>query len=263
MKPSPFPGMDPFLEDPAEWSGVHLDLIGSIRSQLAAEVIPDYRVKIEQRVYIIRSDEDNGRRAIAPDVFVVERPGPSTVMMSTAGVITPATMIEPAIDLEIRDRFIEIRDRHNQEVVTVIELLSPINKTAGELGREAFRKKREQVLSSQTHWVEIDLLRAGERPTEVAGESDYYALLKRVGEYRYAVWYFDLRDPMPTIAIPLRPPDEDVALDLQSAFEDAYIRGFYGESIDYDPEAAPPPRLRAADAAWVESRLAAWRTAEQ
>jgi len=243
--------MDPFLEDPAEWSGVHLDLIGSICNQLAANVIPDYRVKIEQRVYIIK-----------PDVYIVERPAPSAVASSPAGVITPATIIEPVIDLEVRDRFIEIRDRRNQEVVTVIELLSPINKTAGELGREAFRRKREQVIGSRTHWVEIDLLRAGERPADVAGKSDYYALLKRVGEYRYAVWYFNLRERMPTIAIPLRPPDEDVALDLQSAFEDAYIRGFYGESIDYDSEMTPRLRLNAADAAWVESRLAAWRTAE-
>jgi hypothetical protein len=100
--------------------------------------------------------------------------------------------------------------------VSVIELLSPINKVPNALGYDAFRKKREQLLRSGTHWIEIDLLRTGERLPEVAGESDYHALLKRVGEYRYAVWYFNLRDRMPTIAIALRPTDEDVPLDLQT-----------------------------------------------
>jgi hypothetical protein len=263
MKRSPFPGMDPFLEDPAEWSGVHADLITSIRTQLAAEVIPNYRVKIEQRVYLVQPGEESKRRAIVPDVYIVERPTSEGAALSVAGGIAPATMIEPLFDLEIRERYIEIRDNRNQEIVTIIELLSPANKSAVGPGYEAFRQKRKQVLASQTHWIEIDLLHAGERLPAVAGESDYYALLKRVGEYRYAVWYFDLRDRMPTIAVPLRPPDEDVALDLQAAFEDAYARGYYGESIDYDPERVPLPRLRAADAAWIKARIEAWKTTEE
>jgi hypothetical protein len=262
VKGSPFPGMDPFLENPVEWSGVHTRLITFISDHLATAVLPDYHVKIEQRVYIVRPDEGNGRRTIVPDIFVVERPAASSVALSTPGVIAPATMIEPVIDLEIRDRYIEIRDSRNEEVVSVIELLSPINKVPNALGYNAFRKKREQVLRSRTHWIEIDLLRAGERLQEVAGESDYHALLKRVGEYRYAVWYFNLRDRMPTIAIPLRPPDEDVPLDLQTVFEEMYARGRYGETIDYNPEAVPPPRLRAADAVWVNERIAAWKAPE-
>ncbi|MBI4789257.1 MAG: DUF4058 family protein [Chloroflexi bacterium] len=132
------------------------------------------------------------------------------------------------------------------------------NKTSGSPGREAFERKRKAVTTSKTHWIEIDLLRAGERPPELAGKSDYNALLKRGGAPGpLEVWYFDLRDRMPTIAVPLRPPFDDVPLDLQGAFDTVYARGHYAESVDYS--GAPPlPRLRPADAVWAEQRIREW-----
>ncbi|MFQ5859608.1 MAG: DUF4058 family protein [Anaerolineae bacterium] len=257
--PSPFPGMDPFLEDPIEWGGVHTRLINSISDDLADFISPHFFVKIEERVYIITPD-DPDRRPIVPDVYAVtgqraEQP------VAMAGVITAPTLIEPLYDVEIRDRYIEILDARNREVVTTIEVLSPYNKAPGTQGREAFLRKRKTVMTSKVHWIEIDLLRAGERPPEVAGNSDYYALLKRGGVAGpFEVWYFDLRDRLPTIAIPLRPPFEDVPLDVQSAFDNVYARGHYAESTDYSGN-PPLPHLRPADVAWVEERVRQWSAA--
>lgn len=255
---SPFPGMDPFLEDPVEWSSVHARLIVSLSDLLAEAVSPDFVVKIEQRVYLTAPDDVESRQQIIPDVYLVKEPQPA-IVAATAGTIVPATVIEPSYDLELRDRYIEIRDSRNREVVTTIELLSPFNKATGAIGYEAFQSKRRQVFNSKTHWIEIDLLRAGERPREVAGKSDYYTLLKRAGEYRFEVWYFDLRDQMPTIAVPLRPPFEDVPLDLQAAFHDTYRRAHYAQSIDYSGN-MPLPLLRAADVVWVQAQVKAWRS---
>ena len=258
---SPFPGMDPFLEEPTRWGGVHSRLINSISDYLADVVSPDFFVEIEERVYII-TPGDLDRRPIVPDVYVVtgqRREQPATA----AGAITAPTLIEPLYDVEIRDRYIEIRDTRNREIVTTIEVLSPFNKAPGTQGREAFTRKRKTLMASQVHWIEIDLLRAGERPPEVAGNSDYYALLKRGGTADpFEVWYFDLRDRLPTLAVPLRPPFEDVPLDLQAAFDDMYARGHYGESTDYS-DRLPLPRLRAADVVWVEGRVQQWTAARR
>lgn len=257
--PSPFPGMDPFLEDPIEWGGVHSRLINSISDYLADIVSPHFFVKIEERVYIITPD-DPDKRPIVPDVYAVtgQRVEQPTVM---TGVITAPTLVEPLYDVEIRDRYIEIVDARNREVVTTIEVVSPFNKAPGTQGREAFLRKRKTVMASKVHWIEIDLLRAGERPPEVAGKSDYYALLKRGGAPGpFEVWYFDLRDRMPTIAVPLRPPFEDVPLDLQPVFDDVYARGHYAESTDYSGD-PPPPRLQPADAAWAKEQVQQWLSA--
>lgn len=259
--PSPFPGMDPYLEDTTEWGGVHSRFINSISDYLADIISPHFFVKIEERVYITVLDNPD-KRPIVPDVYVVTGQR-GEQLATTAGAITTPTLIEPLYDLEIRDRYIEIRDTRNREVVTTIELLSPFNKTPGTQGREAFLRKRKQVMASQTHWIEIDLLRAGERPPEVAGKSDYYALLKRGGRQGpLEVWYFDLRDKLPTIAVPLRPPFEDVPLNLQAIFEDVYTRAHYAESVDYSGN-PPLPHLRPADAVWVKARVQEWLAARR
>jgi hypothetical protein len=169
---------------------------------------------------------------------------------------SPFPGMDPFYETEIRDRYIEIRDRRSREVITTLELLSPFNKVPGHQGYGAFRQKRRQVMASPANWLEIDLLRAGERPPEVAGKSDYYALLKRGDQPGpYEVWYFDLRDPLPTIAVPLLPPFADVALDLQVAFTAVYRRAHYGDSLDYS-QPVSPPSLRPADLAWLNGRLA-------
>lgn len=257
MKQSPFPGMDPFLEDTAEWGGVHARLINSISDQLISLIPSNFSVKIDQRLYLIDGSDDS--QQIVPDVYITRNPSPVLVQATKPGMITPAALVETLNEVEIQDRYLEIRDKHNRQVITTIEVLSPFNKTLGTPGRTAFMEKRRAVTHSDTHWVEIDLLRAGERPEVLAGKSDYYALLKRGGILGpFEVWYFDLRDRMPTIAIPLRTPHADLPLDLQAALDDVYRRGRYVNDIDYTAS-VPPPRLRPADKNWVNAQIAAWQ----
>lgn len=254
---APFPGMDPFLEDPTEWGGVHTRLMNSISDQIAALVQPNFSVKIEQHVYLMTPDEARTQQ-IVPDVYLVETLPQAAWPGAAVGITTP-TVVEPIYELEVTERWIEIRDKRDRQVVTTIEVLSPFNKAKNTAGRTAFLRKRNNVMNTRTHWVEIDLLRAGERPVEVAEKSDYYALLKRSGVLgAYEVWYFDLRDRMPTIAIPLRAPFADVPLDLQTAFADTYKRGGYATDIDYTGD-VPAPTLRPPVAAWVRTQITAWR----
>ena len=252
---SPFPGMDPFLEDPTEWQSVHTRLITAVGDQLAPQVAPHFSVRFEQRVYLISPDDD--KTFIEPDVYLVQSYSPPHTT-GAAALATPPVLVEPVYEIEMHDRYIEIRDKRNRDVVTTIEILSPFNKAPGTQGNTAFFDKRRRVMASDVNWIEIDLLHYGERPHEVAHKSDYYALLKRGGTFGpYEVWYFDLRDRMPTIFVPLRPPFDDVLLDLQAAFAELYERGFYANDIDYRAPIPIPP-LRPADAIWAREQIDAW-----
>jgi hypothetical protein len=172
--------MDPYREEPSRWKGFHSTLINSIRDQLADKVLPNFHVHIEERVYIAVSDLEFPKQSIEPDVFVIA-PSQPIGSAAMAGAITTPTLVEPVYAEEVHERFLEIRDAQNQAVLATIEILSPFNKAQGARGRKAFLHKREQVMASTTHWLELDLLRAGRRPPEVAKQSDYYALLKRGG----------------------------------------------------------------------------------
>jgi len=257
--PSPFPGMDPFLEDPRTWESVHTRLIAVMGELLSAQVQPHFYVDIETAVYVVTPD-DLMRRPIKPDLYLVTAgAGESS---PTGSAITAPTIVAPLYPEEIRQRFLEIRDAASREVVTVIELLSPTNKTPRSAGQDAFRRKRHDVMTSPVHWLEIDLLRAGDRPAEVAARSDYYALLKRGGSSVFEVWSIDVRDRLPTVAVPLVPPHADVPLDLQQALTLMYDRNYYAQRVDYS--AVPPaPRLAPADAVWVEECVRAWDRTRQ
>lgn len=257
--PSPFPGMDPFLEEPNRWPDLHSRLNNAISELIARQVVPNFTVHIEERVHIA-SPEEIRRQIIAPDAYLVQREAHAAGRGSTA-TISPPALVEPIYAPEIHNRYIEVLDALSQEVVATLEVLSPANKMSGTTGREHFLRKRQAILSSSTHWIEIDLLRAGERPPEVAGRSDYCSLLARGDRTGpFEVWYTDLRDRLPTIAVPLRPPYDDVPLDLQAALDMAYARAFYDESLNYH-RSVPLPRLSPADANWVASRVREWQQA--
>jgi len=61
----------------------------------------------------------------------------------------------------------DFHDRDSREVITVVELLSPINKGPGE-HRARYLSRRSAVRQSEAHLVEIDLLRGG-RPMPAEG----------------------------------------------------------------------------------------------
>lgn len=255
--PSPFPGMDPYLEDPIEWPDLHVRLMVAISRQLTAQITPHFYVRIEQRVSIVGLDDED-RRIIIPDLYLAQAGGAPDVVTTANTTITTPTLVTAAETLELREHYIEIYDARSRTVVATIEVLSPVNK-AGGAKQAAFQSKRRAVMNSPAHWIEIDLLRAGDRPPEVANKSDYYALLKRGAQPGpYEVWYAQLRDRLPTIAVPLRAPFADVPLDLQAVLNDAYHEARYDAQLAY--QGAPPaPALAPADAAWAAARIAAWR----
>lgn len=262
--PSPFPGMDPCLEDPAGWPDVHHRLITGIGDQLAGAVSPRFHVRIEERVYVTEPEADPGFSVLIPDVTVTRPPRPeeAPVVRPGGAAITAPLVVEELFDDEIHDRYLEIRDARSHEIVTAIEVLSPANKVDGSRGREAMMEKRRRLLEGGASWLEIDLLRAGERLPRSAGWSAYCAYLRKHGRRGGLLWPFALRDPIPVIGVPLRPPHEDVPLDLGWVLSEVYDRARYADSIDYS-RPLPLPPLSEEDAAWARQTVEAWRATRQ
>jgi hypothetical protein len=271
--------MDPYLEEPSEWSEVHHELISMIRYHLAAALQPNFVVSIEHRVYLsFDSDETNGSlqswqtvmKQFVPDVHISQpRPFLTTpefagfrAAVATALPITPPLLLEPIGDFTVREAYLEIRDKKNRQVITIIELISPFNKVDTAEGYKVFHQKRDTMLQSNVNWVEIDLVRAGKRPPQLANKSDYYALLKRKNRPGpYEVWFFNLRDTMPNMTIPLQPPFDDVPLNLQAVFDEVYQRSFYANSVNYEARVTWP-MLLPADEIWAKKRIMAWQADE-
>lgn len=254
--PSPFPGMDPYLERPDRWSGVHTRLIAVIGELLARQVAPRFFVDSEDNVYIL-DDLDPGRSYVRPDLSIVEA-GPLGSISATRSRIAAPLLVEMPEVLEVRVPFLKIVDTQNREVVTTIEVLSPINKVAGSNGHEEFLRKRDKVLRSTSHWLEIDLLRGGTRPPGIPADRDYSAVLHRARDRAHMeAWLVDVQQELPTIAAPLLPEFDDVPLSLQEAVDTVYTRYRYDTAIDYEAE-PPLPAFSPADVRWIRARIAAW-----
>ena len=253
--PSPFPGMDPYLENPELWREVHHRLMNGIADEIGPSLRPKYRVAIEKRTYL--SDGDESLEVVIPDVSVIS---PSSTSQGTPSTLTLAAQSEsvtvtlPRLE-EIRESYLEIRELSTGHVVTAIELLSPTNKRGGE-GRKAYEKKRRAVLSRLTHLVEIDLLRSG-KPMPILGSiptSDYRILVSRSERRPKAELYpFSVRQEIPKFAIPLESADAEPLLDLQSLLARAYYRASFDMAIDYTKD--PVPLLKAKDREWADALL--------
>ncbi|MEH1786328.1 MAG: DUF4058 family protein [Nostoc sp.] len=158
----PFPGMNPYLENPELWPGVHGRLIVAIADDLSPQLRPKYFVAIEERIY--QTTGDDKLLVGIPDVIVQNSQTAINPNIPNIAVATPAvqpkTVTVPIPEI-VKERYLEVRKVATKEVVTVIKILSPKNKRLGE-GRNAYETKRQRVLGSSTHLVEIDLLRVGE-----------------------------------------------------------------------------------------------------
>jgi hypothetical protein len=157
--------MDPYLEEPGLWPDVHHELISEVRAVLTGLLRPKYYLRVEERVYI--SDEnDPGRKVIIPDVRIADNPnwqGGQLAAMEGGGLaVAEPIEVTSLIDDEIHEAQLEIIDRAQRQVVTVIEIASPTNKVAGSQGRASYLRKRQEAMNSPSHLVEIDLLRAGD-----------------------------------------------------------------------------------------------------
>lgn len=252
--PSPFPGMDPFIED-QEWEDFHARFNTVFSEFLAPGVEPRYIVRVERRVYVEHglSNEEQVRWA---DVSLIW--SESTAPVAVTSPATPGTALQPVECLlpmpqERRETFLVIRERETMEVVTVIETLSPANKRAGSDGRQQYLAKREEILQSRTNLVELDLLRGGQRlPMRKMPPGDYYAIVSR-GHMRPRadVFRWTLRQPLPAIPIPLKKGEPEVQVDLQQVFNTVYDRARYQLSVDYSASLDTP--LSQSDADWVQS----------
>lgn len=246
--PSPFPGMDPYLEDPGLWPDVHHEILSEARSFLTGLLRPKYLVRIEERVYIT-NESDPGRVVLVPDIRIAARPGwearPFDPREGEGGGVDVAEPVvaDTMMEDEIHEARIEIMDRDQRRVVTVIELLSPTNKVPGSRGQTSFEQKRGEVLHSSSHWVEIDLLRAG-AGIEVAKFShprEYLVHVSRANKRpKGTLWPIRLSQRLPVVPIPLRPEDPDAPLDLQAVLTTAYDRAGYDLSVDYTRDPVPP-----------------------
>lgn len=262
---SPFPGMDPYIESPACWPSVHYRLPGLIADQLQPQIAPNYVAVAEERIYLAEPD-----REIIPDVAVRTHPG-ARDGDETSGAVAPARLTTAALPLwieapepvEAREYYVEIRTLSGQELVTVIEVLSPVNKRATGRGRARYLRKQSRILNSTVNLVEIDLLRRGVwtialpeialAPLEV---HDYRVCVQRAARPGGFEFYpIRVTQPLPEIGIPLRPADQDAGLDLAAAFTEAYDRSMVASQIDY--RADPQPPLRPEDAAWADDVLRA------
>ena len=245
--PSPFPGMNPYLEQDDAWEDFHHNFIVRAQEVLASQVGANYLVKVEVRLYLHELAVEERRYFGQADVGVS---GPAENQPSaTATSTAPLQLCLPNQYTE-RSSWIEIRDRRRRRVVTVLELLSPTNKTAGP-DRDEYVRKRDRILMSSTHLVEIDLRRGGQRPTPpVLPPCDYYALVSRAQDRpELGMWPIGLRDPLPVIPVPLTPPDPDVLLDLQALLHRVYDAAGYAKYIYAE---TPQPPLSPDDAAWAQ-----------
>lgn len=269
--PSPFPGMDPYLEGEM-WQEFHETLAGEVRAQLMPKLRPKYVALLAKRYVVDRPTLSvvgaPSERVLYPDVHVVkppEAPPARPVQGAGAAVAAPAAELPSLVAEEVPVLSVEIRDVAERRLVTIIEILSPVNKRG--TGAREYAERRSELLETRTHLLEIDLLRGGVR-IQLLGEpppGNYYIYLSRIQRRPYTqIWPVALREPLPTVPVPLLPPDPDVALEFQAAVDACFELVGYERLLDYSGP-PPPPDLNAEDAAWVDEvlRSAGWREAVQ
>lgn len=261
--PSPFPGMDPYLENPVWWPDFHHRFITYAAEVMYPDLRPRYRARIGERVYLVEPPQH-----LYPDIAILgeeKEEGPLTIVgpagerqIAVAQADPPMMIKFPAEELQ--QGFIEVFHADG-EVVTAIEVLNPVNKTPTR-GLNNYLEKQKQLLYSNTHLLEIDLLRSGTHAVAVPSESvaqecaawNYLVCVRRAPtRYHFEVYPATVRTRLPRIRVPLRAPDPDIVLDLQAVFARCYDSGGYEDFVDYNAE--PPLPLAPDDAAWADVLL--------
>lgn len=271
---SPFPGMDPYLQ--RHWGDIHQRFITYSCDALQARLPGDLRARMQERVFV-ESPDAMRPSVFFPDIRVFERPAfarsASAARSAIAeeedlegegGVAVEVALAADPIIMKISEPifqgYIEVIDiKSGRKVITVVEVLSPINKSAGD-GIRQYRDKIREMQAGQVSTVEIDLLRGGLPATSAppgsvpdAPTTIYHASVWRAHQPgQVEVYTAPIRHRLPTIKIPLRPEDPDAALDLQPILDRCYRNGAY-DDLDYRADPAPP--LPPDDAAWADALL--------
>ena len=257
--PSPFPGMDPYLESPLHWGSFHQWLTTAVATDLNGKLPPGFVAELDQYVWLTAEPSDERELLGRPDVFVT--PNPSTSDEGEGGVavaVEVSVVAAPTVETKLakarrtRKTFVKITTAPGGELLTVIELLSLSNKQRGE-GRSAYLAKRNEYLVAGVNLVEIDLLRSGDRPPVGRPQppaTDYYVVVcPRDKPATASVWAFGVREPVPVVAVPFKTGLAPVALDLRACLDRAYDDGRYRDKLRY--QSPPDPPLRKGDAEWA------------
>jgi Protein of unknown function (DUF4058) len=254
--PYPFPGMNPYLEHPEIWPGIHLLLIGELTKFLSPQLRPKYRVAVEVRIY--ETIREQSLMVGIPDLIVKNSPAKTQQPTSNVAVV-PSTLTPQKVEVPVPDivkqGYLEIREVATKEVITAIEILSPVNKRPG-AGRKQYESKRNRILGSSTHLVEIDLLRRGEA-LSVYGSNikSHYRILVSRGDCRPQadLYGFNVENAIPSFPIPLKSGDTEPSVNLQVLLNNVYDQGGYDLEIDYTQEPVPP--LLGEEGVWLEQWL--------
>ena len=264
---NPFPGMNPFLQ--ASWSDVHTTLIVSICDALSESLPPDLCARAEERFVLSETGEE--KRTYRADVAPAEPWRARLPPVASFGAAkedgTALAIAEPLLftGTIMTERWIEIQNAGG-DLITVIEVLSPANKTVS--GRGAYRDRQYHFLSAGVHLVEIDLIRGGMHVVSVdpeqaelpwpPGTCHLVCTTRMLGkeESRWEVYFCPLRQPLPTIRVPLRRGEPDVALALQPLVDRCYRTGRYWLSST-PAQTLHPPAADTEEVAWIEEHLLA------
>lgn len=262
--PSPFPGMDPYIETQHHWTDFHVALAAELRAWLNTAIQPTYYATIVPYVAydtidIARKDE----RATLPttDGWPTHGNPPATKGVTRFERDRDPWQRQGSVIVEAPFRLanVEIRQTGTDKLVTALEILSPITKRVGR-EQEKYQRKRRELLRIGVHVVEIDLLRGGQRSSpETPPLAPYYVTLWRAARHAATdIWAIQLNMGLPVVPVPRRTPDPDIMLDLGAVVRAAYKRGGYAKRLDYHGP-VPAPALDAKQLAWVDTLLTAYR----
>ncbi len=252
--PSPFPGMDPFLEDPAVWPGFHL--------MLMAETVRYLQPILNSRGYFAvpgsRVWLGEAERAIYPDVglFEPQREPPTGTGSASSALLDIPVRVRKQVE-EHREVYVEIVGQSDRRLVTCIELISPSNKR-DPTGRELYSRKQRDTRDAGVHLVEIDLLRSGPRIVDLPGavlsgvpKASYLVNIVRRGADEYEFFPVSLRSRLPRIGVPLKVGENDARLDLQEVFDQTYDEGGFARQVDYSK--TPGGEISPDDLTWLRA----------
>jgi hypothetical protein len=252
--PSPFPGMDPYLEAPTEFPSLHVLLVAGTVAQLQPELRSrGYFASPGERVWLAAPG-----RSILPDTTLIQHRPHSLPPGGGTALADPPVRIrrEP---FEVHEPYVEIFDAASRRIVTGIEFISPTNKLT-RTGRLQYRRKQRDCRRGGIHLVEVDLIRRGKPvvalPFETIAEQgpwDYLVNTVRIPPTDYEFYPIRLTQRLPRILLPLKTGEPDIVLDLQRLLDEAYETGAFADRIDYTPSPVAP--LADDDATWIEQLL--------
>ncbi|MEM1120821.1 MAG: DUF4058 family protein [Bacteroidota bacterium] len=253
---SPFPGMDPYLEG-SIWPDLHHRLSTKITNLLVPQIRPKYVARIAR--YVVEDEAPENEIGIMyPDVEVFARdndllrePAVSYGNPNFTPISFSLKTIQP---VEISIPVIEIKDIEGNRLITAIEILSPVNKR--QPGLKTYRQKRQKLKKKGVHFIEIDLLRRGNRTIEhpKTKSCSYLVALSRAKQSQTDFWLLDLLDKLPTVPVPLLEGDKDAMIDLQKALTACYEEAAYDLSINYQ-QTPPPPALTDSQRDWLSRNV--------